>query len=142
MKNLVSFLCCFLIALVLYSQETPVTNMNTHFYHEKSRRQKKTGYILLAGGTALIFIGVTELSHDISLTTSSGDSSDSQAYAVMAITGLAMDIASIGFFISAGKNKQKGLSLQVSSQGIPPRSSPIFVTREQIIPSVRLTYHF
>ena len=81
------------------SLNTNPYKVNTDQYFQKAKKQKTVGWVLLGTGSALLLGSVI----DVSKNALSG--SDFWGYAALA--GIIMDVSSIPFFISSGKNKRK-----------------------------------
>ena len=91
------------LSLQSYSQATRKDSLTSDYYLQKSKSQKITGFILLGiGVTTLALLSKGETDFDI--------------LPVLAIGGIAATVVSIPLFISAGKNKRKGMSLSVKEE--------------------------
>lgn len=75
---------------------------------QKAKKQKTTAWILLGGGTGVALIGSILALNDVG-NLFSGKISDPTAAAVVVLTGGAMMVSSIPFFVASGKNKSKAI---------------------------------
>ena len=111
MKKIIFSLILLFFMVKSFSQ-TPAVSKD--YYLQKSKSQKKVGWILLTGGTIMAVVGAIGFD----------DSWDSGSYTKTDILGFVMlggilsDIASIPFFISSAKNKRRALSAAISNQKI------------------------
>ena len=87
----------------------------SHSYLEKSKRQKKTGWILLGSGLTSFVVGTIIVGENVP---------DNDPYciysncggnggAVMMAVGAAASVTSIPFFIASGKNRRRAAELSV-----------------------------
>lgn len=96
------------------------------YYMQKSKRQKTTGIILFAGGTALVITGIVLGSNNTDASDlDQGPNFDEGMWLV--IPGVALELASIPLFISAANNRRKAASL---SLGIWKPESPFFARQQ------------
>jgi hypothetical protein len=128
MKKLIAFLLLLTISACSFSQSTHlITSQTKTDYLQKSKLQKKTGLILLLGGTACVLvvpIGVLVLT---------------KSYPAAAITmavGLIAIPASIPFLVAASRNKKKALSLSFKNETAPQLQKNSFINRS--VPSLSL----
>jgi hypothetical protein len=84
-------------------------------YLQKSKKQKTTAWILLAGGTTVGFIGLTKFNF-----AGSEDPEFSNTPAtVMFFSGIAVAITSIPFFNASKKNKRRAAAISIKNQFVP-----------------------
>ena len=83
-------------------------------YLQKSKNQKKTGLILLGGGTLMAVIGAVSFNNSYA----SSDNNTTDASGFLFLGGLAADFISIPFFISSSNNAQKAATLSFKNQPV------------------------
>ncbi|APA00614.1 MULTISPECIES: hypothetical protein [Flavobacterium] len=94
--------------------QTQTTTFSKEYYLEKSKKQKKTGWIVLGTGLGIAAIGgLVQLSNSNS---SSWNFDFTGAY--IAIGGGVLSLASIPCFVSAAKNKKMAVALTIDNQNI------------------------
>ncbi len=106
MKKLTGFVLCIAISASSFSQPT----MTSEDYLLKSKQQNKIGRILLGGGLGcalILSVGATVLAKSLAVG------------AVTMVVGMIAVPASIPFFIAAGRNKKKGMSLSFKNETAP-----------------------
>ena len=97
-----------LVASLLLLCDCVFSQVNTKdYYLEKSKKQKKTAWVLLGTGAAAIF---TEAIAD----NSKRGTGQSLTGGVMTLGGIISSLTSIPFFISSSKNKRKGMALTIN----------------------------
>lgn len=113
MKNILFLLLLLAFTRGSMGQRLRDTTMSKAFYLEKSKNLKKTGWILLAGGTTLMIAGAVVASQGDYL-----DPNDSQLNigGALFVTGLVVDLVSIPIFIGSAKNARKAASLSLQKQ--------------------------
>ncbi|MEP6615765.1 MAG: hypothetical protein ABJA57_04270 [Ginsengibacter sp.] len=109
--KIIFLICCMIISLGNLQSHAQIHDSTSKKYYTddkakslflKSKRQKSTAWILMAGGVGLATAGV------ISGTNSNSFSDNSLENAgALVLVGIAGCVASIPFFISSGKNKRK-----------------------------------
>ncbi|MEO7961623.1 MAG: hypothetical protein ABIR19_08745 [Ginsengibacter sp.] len=101
---------------------------------KKAKSQRTIAWVLLGGGTALLFGGAV-----ISVNTY-GFSDRANAWDYVAVTGLVADIVSIPFFISAHQNKKKAASVAFTNQKIIliGKNNIGFLTQASVIIKIKL----
>jgi hypothetical protein len=99
MKKLVVSFSFLLVISASYSQEnSPARTLTEQDYLQKSKSQKTAAWILLgAGATMIAIVAPGDISLDI--------------VPVLAVGGTAAVIGSIPFFIAAGKNKRRAMTM-------------------------------
>jgi hypothetical protein len=135
MKKQVSFLIILLFSLHSFGQTSAVPHTK-EFYQDKSTTQRTTAWILLAGGTVMAIIGASTFSSSWD----SGSNSETDAAGFIFLGGIAMDLVSIPFFISASRNAQKAADLSLSMQPSLPGLQGISVRKQQ--PALTLKIRF
>lgn len=102
-------------------QTTPSPSFTQEDYLKKSKKQKKTATILLISGAAVTLAGtamwVGEF-HDLLTDLDRVEKNKLDAAAGFVIVGGTMILASIPFYISAGKNKKMALSLALKNEPV------------------------
>ena len=130
MKKIISLSLLLIISATSFSQQTkPSSSLTKQDYLQKSKLQKKTGFILLLGGTACVLVVPLGVLGIKSLT----------ANAIPFVAGLIAIPASIPFLIAASRNKKKGMSLSIRNETAPRLQNSNFIYRA--VPSVTLKIH-
>ncbi|MEL1241970.1 hypothetical protein [Flavobacterium flavipallidum] len=117
MKTVLLYMLTLLFVTNIFSQ-TQNPSFTKENYLEKSKKQKRTGWIILGTGLGLGAVGgLVQLRN--SNTTSYGSGFDFDFTGVyIAIGGGVVALASIPCFISAAKNKKMALSITMNQQNI------------------------
>ena len=136
MRGLTTFVLCLLIMVNIYGQEAVAQNQTKDMYLQKSKNQKTAAWVLLISGTAMAIGG--GIAFDNSYDDSSNTSTD--IYGIIAVAGVVADLASIPFFISAGKNKRKAASLSFNMQNYLPYPENLITSNP--VPSISLRIKF
>ena len=120
------FLILLLLTLSLYSFSQKGTNsFDKEYYLKRSNGQKNAGFFLVFGGGVLVTVGFFTWSigfkEGLDLFDTDGDDGASKTTTgtALVITGAAISLGSIPFFIAAGKNKKKAMSLSIKLQSVP-----------------------
>ena len=113
MKRFIFSLILLPLALATYCQPAPATPLTKEDYLQKSKNQKKTGLILLIGGSTMAIIGGIVFANSDFL---SSDDPSTDAGGYLFIGGLTLDLVSIPFFISSSNNARKAASIGFSNQ--------------------------
>lgn len=98
---------CLLSVVNIHGQEAVEQYQAKDYYLQKSKNQNTAAWVLLISGTAMAIGGGIGFNNNY----------DESSYTATDISGMIMvagvvaDLASIPFFISAGKNKRKAASL-------------------------------
>lgn len=103
MKKIIFLLTVSLFTLQSFSQ-TQTPEPTKDYYLQKSKNQKKTGWIILAGGTTIGVIGGISLSQ---MDFWSSDDSAYDAAGMLLFGGIVTDLVSIPFFISSAGNARR-----------------------------------
>lgn len=127
-------LTLLLFAVKSFSQVSLSPSLTKDYYLQKSKNQKKAGWILLAGGTMLAVGGA--MSFNDSWSASSNSATDISGFIMLA--GLVSDIVSIPFFISASNNKKKALSVAIICKKILNPGQKAFASNTQPTLTLRL----
>jgi hypothetical protein len=119
MSKAIIFITLLLFVTCSFGQQTTNTSVpkpNTD-YLQKSKKQKTTAWILLAGGTVLTTIGAgVALSGGLDCAFDDPDCGNDQTLAsILIISGSAAILGSIPLFIASGKNKRKAASLSFNN---------------------------
>ena len=117
MKNLILFLVLIFIFQLTQSQETePLSEQSNQemydFYISKSKKQKKTGWILLGSGVVATGAGLLIASNSNVLSDDGGFASGS----LLVLAGTLTTISSIPVFIISGSNKRKAKAILASGE--------------------------
>jgi hypothetical protein len=119
MKAILLLIMMLSFTTATFGQDTAALATKREYYLQKANNQKTTGWILLAGGTTLGIIGVILVSNSDELDLfSSGDDNGVTNGSIMFIAGVAADLASIPFFISAGNYRRLAAEISVGTQQI------------------------
>jgi len=104
----------FLLALLLFVS-VKAQNHTKEGYQLKAKRQKTIGWVLLGGGVATSFIGLSQLnfagSRDGEVNNTPG--------AILFFTGVAATTTSIPVFSSSKRNREKAMSLSFKNEMTP-----------------------
>ena len=132
MKRLI--FCWVILSLMtdLFGQ-TPTHDQS--YYLTKSKNQQKTGWILLAGGTAMVAIGVITGNAQ----TGSDDYSIPDSSGFLIVGGILVDLISIPLFVSSAKNARTAATLSFGNQPFPNQHLGSGV---QFQPSLKVTLTF
>ncbi len=136
MKTLLITFVFLIISQNVFSQRFTDQNQIKDFYLEKSKNQKTTGWILLGAGTALVIAGGYVF--DKTWDDASSTTTDIAGFAIL--TGVIADLASIPYFISAGRNKRKAASFSLGYQNIYLRCDNSY--RIKTTPSLVINFNF
>lgn len=117
MKNLIIFLALIFTFQLTQCQETePLTEQSKQkmydFYISKSKKQKKTGWILLGSGVVATGTGLLIASNSNVLSDGGGFASGS----LLALAGTLTTISSIPVLISSGSNNRKAKAILASGE--------------------------
>lgn len=94
--------------------QTPTTTFSKEYYLEKSKKQKKTAWVIL--GSGLTFAAIGGLVQLNNANSNSWNFDFTGAY--IAIGGGVLSLASIPCFVSAVKNKKMAVALTIDNQNI------------------------
>jgi hypothetical protein len=125
MKTISIFLVILFVALQSFGQNPSLSKED---YLQKSKNQKKTGWILLGGGTAIAVAGTISMSNQDFW---SSDNSGYDTAGYLMLGGLAVGLASIPFFISSAKNANKAATISFNYQKTYFSKHDIFVAKMQ-----------
>ena len=99
-----------LMSFKTFSQQTePPPQISKQGLLEKSKKQKTTAWILLAGGAGLELIGALWASSNF----------ESSGPDVLFVTGALSMLGSIPLFIASSKNKKKAMGLSFKNERLP-----------------------
>ncbi|MDO9594178.1 MAG: hypothetical protein Q7J19_04205 [Lutibacter sp.] len=121
MKTISIFLVILFVVLQSFGQNPSFSKED---YLQKSKSQKKTGWILLGGGTAIAVVGAI-------LFDESDDWSSADTGGFIMLGGAAAGLASIPFFISSAKNANKAATISFNYQKTYFSKHDIFVAKMQ-----------
>jgi len=115
MKKIIAFAILLVITINSFCQK-----LTSDDYLLKSKNQRKTGWILLIGGTTILITSFViprgDLVHDgicVGPYCSDKYKNDNLKTALF-ISGVALDLASIPFFIASKKNKKRAMNVSTS----------------------------
>ncbi|ASO03540.1 hypothetical protein [Arenibacter algicola] len=104
MKTIRLLLALLLVSSVLVGQ---TKEFSKDYFLQKSKKQKTTAWILLGGGTAIAVGGFATFDSSWD----SGSANTTDIAGVIGTVGFLTGLASIPYFISAGKNKKTAMSI-------------------------------
>ena len=136
MKKIVFFLALLILVTQSFSQTPPNSGASSASdYLKRSRNQKKAGWILLAGGTAMAVGGAITFNYNWNY----GSYTATDISGFVMLGGIVADLVSIPLFISSGANKRKA-SILLNSQKILVPQQSAFALRSQ--PTLTLKIEF
>lgn len=147
MKKIIVFITLLTFGFRVFSQDTTGQSYSRDYYLQKSKNQRTGAWVLLGIGTGLIITGMiagmSSVSNDLyyfGTLGTEGSSSSGNAYTYLLVGGIAMDIASIPLFISAGKNNRRATELAIGNQNIYlPKNNSIAM---RSTPAITFRIHF
>jgi hypothetical protein len=116
MKKIIFSLTLLLFVARCFSQTTSSPKLSKDYYLQKSKTQKTIGWVLLAGGTAMVVGGA--ISYPKRESSSFSEAYTFNANDIIILIGTGADIISIPFFISAHKNKKRAARVAITNQKI------------------------
>ena len=112
MKKIIPLSFLLIISTVTFSQQNnPASTLTKEDYLKKSKNQKITAWVLLAGGTITWLAGASKYMNQ-------NDNKDGGGEVAMTVGGLAA-LSSIPFFIIASKNKKKAAAISFRMEKVP-----------------------
>lgn len=128
MKTISIFLVVLFVAMQSFGQNPSLSKGD---YLQKSKNQKKTGWILLGGGAAMAVVGaiIFEESDDWSSIDTGG---------FMMLGGAAAGLTSIPFFISSAKNANKAATISFNYQKAYFPQQNTFAVKQQPAITLRI----
>lgn len=137
MKKVLLGVVITLSGISISAQQTePGKQLTKQEYLDKSKRQKTTGWVLIAGGTAMAVTGAIIFEQSDFL---SEDDPETDLGGVLFAVGLVADLASIPFFISSGKNARKAATISFKNQKVLFLPQHVFIKKNQ--PAITLIVH-
>jgi len=132
MKKMILVLTLLVLMVRLFGQNP---TQSREYYLQKSKNQKTTGWVLLAGGTAMAITGAIIFENSDLLS----DDPSSENGALLFAGGVVADLVSIPFFISGAKNAGKAAAISFSNQKalVPQRDGLAMKVRPSI--TLRIT---
>lgn len=129
MKKVLLVIVITLSGVPIMAQQTePGKQLTKQEYLDKSKRQKTTGWVLVAGGTAMAVTGAIIFGQSDFL---DAEDPDTDLGGVLFVAGIAADLASIPFFISSGKNARKAATISFKNQKLLLPLQNVFVKKNQ-----------
>lgn len=142
MKKMILLAIVALLVKSSFSQQTTSSySLTQEDYLKKSKQQKRVATILFVSGAAVTVVGTAMwLSQFNHLFTDWNEYNDKKLNtgASLAVVGGTMILASIPFYISAGKNKRLALSLSLKNQPVQQLQQNSLVLRNT--PSLTLKF--
>ena len=142
MKTISIFLVILFVSLQSFGQNQPLSKED---YLQKSKNQKTTGWILLAGGTTMAVVGAIianeSYNSEWSLENDSpwfGSNFDTGAY--LFLGGAAAGLASIPFFIGSAKNARKAANISFNYQKAYFPQHNTFTAKAQPAITIRIPF--
>lgn len=140
MKRLLVLLTFLVVASISFGQPATDTVFTKDYILQKSRTQKRIGWGLIIGGTALAVAGlVSSDAFDSSPSYGPGDPNDNDIDTedLLLIGGVVADLTGVVFLVSAGRNKRRAeAALSFGMQKFSLSQRGHLATRTQ--PAVRL----
>ena len=134
MKINILLIAMLMVVITLVAQR----GLSKQDYLAKSKKQTITAKIVLGAGGAMLLTGILVITDDIGGIGNPGDKQNSSLADVMGYTGAAVAVASIPFFVAAGSNKRKAMSLSFKNEPPLQIQKSSFVYR--VIPSINLKF--
>ncbi|HSQ47412.1 MAG TPA: hypothetical protein VLM44_10910 [Lutibacter sp.] len=128
MKTISIFLVILFVATQSFGQNPSLLKED---YLQKSKSQKNTGWVLLAGGTTLAVIGAITFDK-------SDDWSSVDTGGFMVLGGAVAAAASIPFFISSVKNARKAATISFNYQKMYFPQQHTFIAKPQPAITLRI----
>lgn len=116
MRSITTFVVCLFSLVNIYGQEAVEQLQTKDMYLQKSKKQNTAAWVLLIFGTAMAIGGGIAFNNNYDVSSYT----ETDISGVIMVAGVVADLASIPFFISAGKNKRKGASLSFNMQNYLP----------------------
>ena len=143
MKKLLATTTFIFVSYSVFSQVTltPTTKsqQESHdFYMRKSRNNKTVGWVLAGTGSALAIGGIIASAKEVTENVLNFETKLSDTDDILLGAGLACAVASVPFFISAGKNKKKA-KIALSTQ---PVTLGYYRTQNKFYTSAGLSFSF
>ena len=104
---------CLMLSLFGFQSFSQTPAGSKEYYLQKSKNQKKAGWILLAAGTVMAVGGGIGFSNNWDLFQ---NSTKADVYGSIMLGGIVADLVSIPVFISSGRNSRRAARVSVSSQ--------------------------
>lgn len=108
-----------LLAINSFGQDSTAMATKKEYYLHKAKNQKTTAWVLFGAGSAAGIIGLALMaSNGFVINPTDENENATNTGGMLLTTGVLCDIASIPFFIGAGKNKRRAAEISVSTQNI------------------------
>jgi len=133
MKKMFFFLTVSLFTLSSFSQ-TLNTTLSKDDYLLKSKNQNTTAWILLAGGTTMVIVGLANFSDSYDY----GSESSTDITGFVVLGGIVVDLISIPLFISSAKNKRKAASFSFEPQKLLVPQHNTSIPKQQMALTLRI----
>ena len=145
MKRIIMFSLLFAFGTTSFCQQTvQKQSLTKEDYLQKSKKQKKIGWILIGSGAAMFIVSEVipegELTGEISWPCLCEDVHENDDIkGVFILVGAASMLGSIPFFIASGKSKKKAASISLKNYPIPILRDGNMVNR--IVPALSFKVH-
>jgi hypothetical protein len=118
MKKITILTVLLAFAATSFCQQTAKYSLTKTDYLQKSKKQKKIGWILLGGGVTMFAVGAIiprgELTGEISYPCLCEDVYENDGLkGAFFLAGIISSVGSIPFFIASGKNKRRAMKASV-----------------------------
>lgn len=117
MNKIVLLLALLAFAVTSFGQHLRDTTISREYYLQKSKRQKATGWLLLAGGTTLTVAGLI-IGNQEEDPADFGLGRHFTTGLSLFVPGVIADLASIPFFISSAHHARKAATISVGTQAL------------------------
>ena len=144
MKKIILSITLLAFFINVFAQDTTRNGYSKEYYLQKSKNQRTAAWVLLGVGTTLIVVGAITGASGIANSNypfmTDEEVSSSNTSGVIVAVGAVMDVASIPFFISAGKNNRRAYEVALSKENVFLLKNNFVAARP--IPSITFRIHF
>lgn len=114
MKKTIMIISLFCFVLQSVGQDSRI--LSNDVYLKKSKKQKRTGWIMLGSGAAMIAVGVPLMAHGQRQEGFMGGLGEELGGLALTAGGGALSLSSIPVFIASSRNKRKSATVSGSLQ--------------------------
>jgi hypothetical protein len=144
MKKIILSIVSLAFFLNVFAQDTTPQAYSRDYYLQKSKNQRTAAWVLLGVGTTLIVVGAVTGASGVANSNypfmTDEEISSSNTSGVIVAVGAVMDVASIPFFISAGKNNRRAYEVDLSNENVFLLKNNFVASRP--IPAITFRIHF